>query len=1549
MIRSYVLGGESLLIQCAETLVAKGHVVAGVVSAAPPIVDWATRRGLTVIAPGPGLRERLTEPVDYLFSITNLAVLPDDVLALPAKGTINFHDGPLPRYAGLYATAWALINGESSHGITWHMVSGGIDEGDVLLQRTFAISAGETSYSLNTKCYEAALESFPALVDQLAAGTATPLPQDPTKRSYFGRFDRPAHAGVLSWSQPAEALAALVRALDFGPVDNPLCAAKLWLGDRAFIVAAADVDADLSGPPGAVLAHGPDRVVVGTATSGLAITRVTALDGTEVPLSTLVDELGRAGASLAWPSATVLDVLTTTFADACRHESFWVRHLALADSLQLPGARAVEPGTPVQEQSIEVTLERGASDGPDAFVAAASAFLSRLCQRQTFSVGYRHAALAQRTANLAPVLASTVVAHFDLAPDQSFAQVRARVETALAALRARGTYAADVFARRARLRGRRPSIECVLDASGAAGDVVAPGGVVVAFDQTRGVIRWRFDAMAFDPSVMRGFAEGCAAFVAAALSDADQAIRSLPLVPEAQRRTMLEWNATAVEPRGPQTVPGMFALQAARTPDATAVSAGHEALTYLELDRRSNQLANYLRAAGVQSDTLVGVCLDRSVAMVIAILGITKAGGAYVPLDPTYPRDRIAFMLEDSGAEIVVSSTSIADRLGLEAAHLVLEDRDRAAIAATASSAPAATVEPAHLAYTLYTSGSTGRPKGVMVEHRNVANFFAGMDACLGTEPGVWLSVTSLSFDISVLEILWSLCRGFHLVLHGDRADAALTASAPMRQTRPLTFSLMFFASGEGRDESALDKYRLLIEAAKFGDANGFSAVWTPERHFYAFGGLYPNPSVVSAALATITSRIGLRAGSVVSPLHHPVRIAEEWALVDNLSNGRVGLSFAAGWQPVDFVLRPENFADRKAQMFRDLDTVRALWRGEPLTLQSPLGKPAEIRTLPRPIQPELPVWVTAAGNPETFVEAARAGAGVLTHLLGQTVQEVGEKVELYRRTWREAGHAGTGTVTVMLHTFVGRDDEVVRQTVRQPMKDYLRSAVGLIKAAAWTFPTFKQKADASGKTPAEIFESDDLSAEEMDALLDHAFERYYVTSGLFGTPDTCLAMVHQLQAIGVDDIACLLDYGVPSAQVLEQLPLLNGLRERIAGAAPDAAVAPAPSRTIAEQVAQLGVTHLQCTPSQLSLILATAADRAALASLQTICIGGEAFPPALAAELHAATRGRVLNMYGPTETTIWSSTYAVTGREDRMPIGRPIANTQLHVLDAHGQALPVGAVGELYIGGAGVARGYHRRPELTAERFVADGTGGGRLYRTGDLASWRPDGHMDFFGRADFQVKIRGYRIELGEIEAALRALNGVREAVVAAREDDPGDKRLVGYVTLVAGATFDAAAARSALEVQLPDYMVPSMLVVLEALPLTLNGKVDRKALPAPGRSERPRKVAFSSPESDLEQVIATVWRELLNVDDIGRDDNFFDVGGHSLLSVQAHRRLQQVTSLPMVLTDLFRFPTVRTLAAHLSRGADTSATDESARRGDRRRAGLMQRQRRRDAGPA
>jgi amino acid adenylation domain-containing protein len=599
-----------------------------------------------------------------------------------------------------------------------------------------------------------------------------------------------------------------------------------------------------------------------------------------------------------------------------------------------------------------------------------------------------------------------------------------------------------------------------------------------------------------------------------------------------------------------KTIANLIADQAALSPNDVAVVSHNHRLTYQQLDSRTNQLARYLQKLGVGPETLVGVSIPRTANMLVAIVGILKAGGAYVPLDPAHQLSRIETVAQDARLHLLLISDVVAPRLPRLTIPVISLDSEAAAITSEDCAPLESTATAENLAYVIYTSGSTGQPKGVMIEHRNVLNFFAGIDRVLcsgegprgggessdglGKQPerGVWLATTSMSFDISVLELLWTLARGFQVVIHGD-------------------------------------------------------------------------------------------------------------------------------------------------------------------------------------------------DGPETI--------------------------------------------------------------------------------------------------PSEI-------------LL-------------------------------------------------------------------------------------YGVTHLQSVPSLIRALVADPASHPALASLKTLLLGGEALSASLVEMLRPVVRGEMHNMYGPTETTIWSTTYRIDRQQGSgtqasapvsIPIGRPMANTQVYVLDSELNPAEAGEAGELFIGGDGVVRGYWNRPELTAERFIPDPFGGAepavaaRLYQTGDVARLLPDGNLEFLGRADFQVKVRGFRIELAEIESRLEQQAGVQQAVVVAREVQPGDQRLIAYIAAGPGQLATAGMLHSALATQLPDYMLPSHFVFLTELPLTANGKIDRKALPEASIPE----IAGGSdddPHGELEQIIAEAWAEAFGRRRIGRSQNFFELGGHSLTALQIAFRVRQTFQIEFPMQAFVQYPSI------------------------------------------
>ena len=594
------------------------------------------------------------------------------------------------------------------------------------------------------------------------------------------------------------------------------------------------------------------------------------------------------------------------------------------------------------------------------------------------------------------------------------------------------------------------------------------------------------------------------------------------------------------------TVHRLFEEQVARTPGATALVLHDQRMTYAELNQRADKIAERLKAFGIGPDVPVGICLGRSFEMVVGLLGILKAGGCYVPLDPAYPTERLEFMIENSRCALVLGTRNLAERFKSETLSARLFCIDEASEPAPVGRLDAKVKAQGHqddpayasnLAYIIYTSGSTGQPKGVMVSHRNLTNLFAGMDRVLGVEPGVWLAITSISFDISALELFWTLARGFAVVIHAEGADP----------------------------------------------------------------------------------------------------------------------------------------------------------------------------------------------------------------------------------------------------------------------------------------------------------------------------------------------------------------------------------------------------KSIADEILQHGVTHLQCTPSLAGSLVHAPSSEEALRRLRKFLVGGEALPSSTATQLRQLLRGDLLNMYGPTETTVWSATHSIREVNGAVPIGCPIINTQIHILDeATLQPVRAGEPGEIFIGGEGVARGYLNRPDLTAQRFIPDpfsSNAMARLYRTGDIGRCGADGTVEFLGRADHQVKLHGHRIELGEIESVLRQHTAVQECVVHVWQAGPEDKRLAAYLVSESGTMTSPAELRAHLESKLPSYMVPAAFVWLTRMPLTPNGKIDRNALPAPIKIHSDPSTTYLPPQTQIEESIADIWRRILRVERVGRHDSFFDLGGNSLLLIETHVQICRVLHDEFPIARLFELPTIAALAEFLTSGKKAS----------------------------
>ena len=640
------------------------------------------------------------------------------------------------------------------------------------------------------------------------------------------------------------------------------------------------------------------------------------------------------------------------------------------------------------------------------------------------------------------------------------------------------------------------------------------------------VLRIIYQTQRFSTATIQRMLEHWRTLLDGVVADPNARPADLPLLTASERKQLVvAWNATKTSYPEELCIHELFAAQAERTPAATALVCGEEELTYAELDRRANQLAQHLRRRGVGPEVLVGVCLERSAELVVSLLAILKAGGAYLPLDPEYPTPRLSFMLEDGRADLVVTQERFVPRLRQSDSgpRILCLEESRDSIAAESESRPELNASAGNLAYVIYTSGSTGTPKGTAIEHRSLVTLLHwARDVYDDEERAGVLASTSVCFDLSTFELFVPLSWGGRVILA----------------------------------ETALE-------------------------------------------LASLRRR-------------------EEVTLVN---------------------------------------------------------------------------------------------------------------------------------------------------TVPSAMAELVRME------------------------------------------------------------------------------------GVPS-------------------------------------------------------------------SVLTVNLAGEPLRADLVDQVYALGVRRVCDLYGPSEDTTYT-TFADRVVRGPATIGRPVANTEIYLLDAHQEPVPLGVAGEIYIGGAGLARGYLKRAALTAERFVPDpfsGRRGSRLYRTGDLARYLPGGSLELLGRIDHQVKIRGFRIELGEIEVRLGHHPDILDNVVMAREDVPGDKRLVAYFACRREPSPGTGELRSFIGERLPEYLVPTVFVRLDALPRTPNGKVDRRALPAPeGRPEL--ETAYAPPETDVERVVTGIWQEILGQEKVGVHDNFFDLGGHSLHLIRLHGRLKAELNEEIAIVDLFKFPTVSTLARHLA----------------------------------
>ncbi|AOT10863.1 MupA/Atu3671 family FMN-dependent luciferase-like monooxygenase [Pseudoalteromonas luteoviolacea] len=794
---------------------------------------------------------------------------------------------------------------------------------------------------------------------------------------------------------------------------------------------------------------------------------------------------------------------------------------------------------------------------------------------------------------------------------------------------------------------------------------------------------------------------------------------------------------------------------AAQASDKAAIVYQDEVLSFGQFNRKIESIARELISSGVKKGDRVGLYFIRTIDMVCAMYACFRLGAAYVPLDPSYPRQRISYICKDTQPNCILSLAVLESKVSeLDiSCPIVFVDKPKAP---SDLPLPMISVDSDDTAYIIHTSGTTGHPKGVEVSHGNLQNLLVSLDETFedGAEQ-TWLAQTSISFDISVVELIWTLSRGKKVVLQQSR-PADLIKFENNKTTKPLDFSIMFF-SADSREQ---EKYDLMLRSTTYADQNGFKSVWLPERHFGEFGGAFASPSVTCAALSTITKQIRLHAGSVVLPLHDPIRVAEEWSMIDHLSDGRVGLALASGWHPNDFVFQGADYENRHQMLREKQAQLQDLWQGKTITRKNGLGQEQQVAIRPTPKQATLPTWITAAGNPETFRYAGQIGANILTHMLGQTMNQLKDNIAVYHAELEKHGHTvNDKEVTLMIHTYLDETKDNALAKTADPFKGYIGSSVNLIAPLAQEMGM-------------------DMEVQKSQ-IIDIAFERLSQTSALFGTAESCQEMLTQVHNLGVTEVASLIDFGVNTEEVLSGLERLTSARKKHQTTwALENSLASSDYMSELELIHKHNVSHVQMTPSQMKIMLKQYEQHSYDLKVTNWLMGGEPLPKALIEQLTSISNGRCHNMYGPTETTVWSAWQDVT--DGRVVIGKPINNTQFLLLDENKKPVPTGVSGHLHIGGHGVSKGYWNKPELTAESFTNMDfaqLGAGTFYSTGDLMRMTADGFFEYIGRIDDQIKINGYRIEQKEIEQSIAALSGIKDCKIVVKNKGD-DVYLAAYI---------------------------------------------------------------------------------------------------------------------------------------------------------------------------
>ena len=759
-----IAGQGALVLRCAEEWLSRGHGLAAVISDDPAIASWAAQKGLLVLPGQPAVVPGPSVDCDYIFLIG----YPEEQLRnqpiRPRRGRIAYQDSLLPAYAGWHATSWALWHRESVHGITWfHPDAAGPQP---LQQVEIQVAPDETAFTLNAKCFDAALPAFARMLDDLEHERSQVLPIRPGAASFFGQHQRPPRAGVLDYAAPAGDLAAHMRALDFADQANPLGLPKLWLGDHFAVVRGITVTLNPDGlPPGAVIALEPQQLAVATGKDAVVLHGLCTLEGEPLLVTELAARYGWARGcvlpALANASAATLQALQEELAPS---EADLVARLAAVDCQALPFSMPVARGT----APVWATLEGEGPALPSGTEAMQAAFFLRVLEADQLDLEWQEPGLVLPEPGGSALVARAVPLRAERADQESFTDFARRFALAVQAARQQKTYLRDVFVRYPELRlpaAVRAPVCMTLGFNEAEPD---PSTVLrIEIDPAAGRWRWRYNSVALPEARARQLAGLCAAFIRNLARDPGAPLERVPLIDEPERSRLLDQLAS---PRSDYPVDqdlGEWVDRAARaTPDAVAVQLGTKSRTYAQLSEQSNQVAALLQARGAGPDTRIGLCLNRTPETMVALLGIIKAGSCYVPLYPTYPQERLHGMIAHAQLALLLTEPGLRSVLPATGCDVLEIDPEGAWLKGYATKQVRSAASPDHACYVIHTSGSTGVPKGVVMTRRAMLNLVHWQNTVSTPAPnGRTFQYASLSFDVSVQEIFSTWFAGGTLVL----------------------------------------------------------------------------------------------------------------------------------------------------------------------------------------------------------------------------------------------------------------------------------------------------------------------------------------------------------------------------------------------------------------------------------------------------------------------------------------------------------------------------------------------------------------------------------------------------------------------------------------------------------------------------------------------------------------------------------------------------------------------------------------------------------------